>query len=232
MAQSSRRVVSLISAAFLALCAFAFSNPAYSQNSGNEPIPSGQTYDQDEILQAGHQFFGSVSGGLASVVEKAFSSYGEPNGYVLGEEGSGALIAGARYGEGNLYTRNAGTHKLFWQGPSVGWDFGADGARVMMLVYNLPTVNSLYTRFAGVNGSAYLVGGVGMTVLLNNEIVLVPVRAGVGARLGLNMGYLKFTDKRPGTRSDRTGKAAVATWRRRRVAFVPRRTLGGRATVV
>lgn len=126
---------------------------------------------------------------------KAFSSYGEPNGYVLGEEGSGALIAGARYGEGNLYTRNAGTHKLFWQGPSVGWDFGADGARVMMLVYNLPTVNSLYTRFAGVNGSAYLVGGVGMTVLLNNEIVLVPVRAGVGARLGLNMGYLKFTDK-------------------------------------
>ncbi len=195
MAQSSRRVVSLISAAFLALCAFAFSNPAYAQNSGNEPIPSGQTYDQDEILQAGHQFFGSVSGGLASVVEKAFSSYGEPNGYVLGEEGSGALIAGARYGEGNLYTRNAGTHKLFWQGPSVGWDFGADGARVMMLVYNLPTVNSLYTRFAGVNGSAYLVGGVGMTVLLNNEIVLVPVRAGVGARLGLNMGYLKFTDK-------------------------------------
>jgi len=195
MAQSSRRVVSLISAAFLALCAFAISNPAYSQNSGNEPIPSGQTYDQDEILQAGHQFFGSVSGGLASVVEKAFSSYGEPNGYVLGEEGSGALIAGARYGEGNLYTRNAGTHKLFWQGPSVGWDFGADGARVMMLVYNLPTVNSLYTRFAGVNGSAYLVGGVGMTVLLNNEIVLVPVRAGVGARLGLNMGYLKFTDK-------------------------------------
>ncbi|MEE4014423.1 DUF1134 domain-containing protein [Roseibium sp. FZY0029] len=195
MAQSSRRVVSLISAAFLALCAFAFSNPALSQTSGNEPIASGQTYDQDEILQAGHQFFGSVSGGLASVVEKAFSSYGEPNGYVLGEEGSGALIAGARYGEGNLYTRNAGTHKLFWQGPSVGWDFGADGARVMMLVYNLPTVNSIYTRFAGVNGSAYLVGGVGMTVLLNNEIVLVPVRAGVGARLGLNMGYLKFTDK-------------------------------------
>ena len=195
MAQSSRRVVSLISAACLALCAFAFSNPAFSQTSGNEPIATGQTYDQDEILQAGHQFFGSVSGGLASVVEKAFSSYGEPNGYVLGEEGSGALIAGARYGEGNLYTRNAGTHKLFWQGPSVGWDFGADGARVMMLVYNLPTVNSLYTRFAGVNGSAYLVGGVGMTVLLNNEIVLVPVRAGVGARLGLNMGYLKFTEK-------------------------------------
>ncbi|MGX1495193.1 DUF1134 domain-containing protein [Roseibium aggregatum] len=195
MSQSSRRVVSLISAAFLALCAFAFSNPAFSQTSGNEPIATGQTYDQDEILQAGHQFFGSVSGGLASVVEKAFSSYGEPNGYVLGEEGSGALIAGARYGEGNLYTRNAGTHKLFWQGPSVGWDFGADGARVMMLVYNLPTVNSIYTRFAGVNGSAYLVGGVGMTVLLNNEIVLVPVRAGVGARLGLNMGYLKFTEK-------------------------------------
>lgn len=190
----SWRVGSLLSAALLALCVMTAAGAARAQ-SGNEPIPPGETYGEDEILKTGHQFFGSVTGGLASVVEKAFSSYGEPNGYILGEEGSGAFVAGARYGEGHLYTRNAGSHKVFWQGPSVGWDFGADGARVMMLVYGLPTVNSIYDRFAGVNGSAYLVGGVGMTVLLKNEVVLVPVRAGVGARLGINMGYLKITDK-------------------------------------
>ncbi|WP_299816301.1 DUF1134 domain-containing protein [uncultured Roseibium sp.] len=195
MAQGSLRVASLISAVLLCLVFQTGLQPAYAQTSGNEPIPPDQTYGEDEIMKTGHQFFGSVSGGLASVVEKAFSSYGEPNGYILGEEGSGAFVAGARYGEGHLYTRNAGTHKVFWQGPSVGWDFGADGARVMMLVYNLPSVNSVFARFAGVNGSAYLVGGVGMTVLLRDEIVLVPVRAGVGARLGVNMGYLKFTEQ-------------------------------------
>ncbi|WP_422378221.1 DUF1134 domain-containing protein [Roseibium sp.] len=195
MALGSWRAASWISAAYLVLFLLIPFSPTQAQTSGNEPIPPNATYGEDEIVKTGHQFFGSVSGGLASVVEKAFSRYGEPNGYILGEEGSGALIAGARYGEGHLYTRNAGNHKVFWQGPSVGWDFGADGARVMMLVYNLPTVNSIYDRFAGVNGSAYLVGGVGMTVLLKNEVVLVPVRAGVGARLGINMGYLKITDK-------------------------------------
>jgi hypothetical protein len=195
MAQRTWRVASLIHAAFFCFFLIAASSPSSAQSSGSEPIPSGDTYGEDEIVKTGHQFFGSVSGGLASVVERAFSRYGEPNGYILGEEGSGAFVAGARYGEGHLYTRNAGNHKIFWQGPSVGWDFGADGARVMMLIYNLPSVDSIHSRFAGVNGSAYLVGGVGMTVLLQNEIVLVPVKAGVGARLGLNLGYLKFTEK-------------------------------------
>lgn len=160
-----------------------------------QSTPPGGTYSQDQIVNEGHKFFGSISGGLASVVEKAFADYGEPNGYILGEEGSGAIVAGLRYGEGQLYTRNAGNHKVFWQGPSVGWDFGGNGSRVMMLIYNLPTVGSIYNRFVGVNGSAYLVGGVGMTVLSNHDIFVVPVRAGVGARLGLNVGYLKFTDK-------------------------------------
>ncbi|WP_417686971.1 DUF1134 domain-containing protein [Roseibium sp.] len=170
-----------------------FANDAANADQGSTLPP--QTYQEDEIVKAGHQFFGSVSGGLASVVERAFSQYGEPNGYILGEEGSGAFVAGARYGEGHLYTRNAGTHKIFWQGPSVGWDFGGDGARVMMLIYNLPSLEAMYNRFLGVNGSAYLVGGVGMTVLKNYDVVVVPVRSGVGARLGVNMGYLKFTDK-------------------------------------
>ncbi|WP_430511166.1 DUF1134 domain-containing protein [Pannonibacter phragmitetus] len=157
--------------------------------------PPGGSYNQQEILDAGHRFFGEISGGLASVIEKAVGQYGEPNGYILGEEGSGAIVAGARYGEGDLYTRNAGTHKIFWQGPSIGWDFGGDGARVMMLIYNLPVVEEIYHRYVGVNGSAYLVGGFGMTVLAYNNIYVVPVRAGVGARLGVNMGYLKFTQR-------------------------------------
>jgi hypothetical protein len=154
-----------------------------------------EQYSQGELVDTGHRFFGQLSGGLASVVERAVSEYGQPNGYILGEEGSGALLAGARYGEGQLYTRNAGTHKVFWQGPSFGWDIGGDGARVMMLVYNLPDTSAIYRRYVGVNGSAYLIGGFGMTVLSNHDIYVVPVRAGVGARLGVNIGYLKFTDQ-------------------------------------
>jgi hypothetical protein len=151
------------------------------------------TFTFDEIVQTGHQFFGSVSEGLASVVERAFSRYGLPNGYILGQEASGAFIAGLRYGEGVLYTRNAGQYGIYWQGPSLGADFGADGSRTMMLVYNLPSVPAIFDRFGGVNGSAYLVGGVGMTVLTDGDVVLVPIVSGVGARLGINVGYLKFT---------------------------------------
>ena len=154
-----------------------------------------QEYTAQEIVDSGHKFFGATSGGLASVVEKIFSSYGLPNGYVLGEEGSGAFIGGLTYGEGTLYTKNAGDHKVFWQGPSLGWDFGGEGSRVMVLVYNLDDVNNLYNRFGGVAGSAYVVAGVGFNVLKNNQMLLVPIRTGVGARLGINMGYLKLTNK-------------------------------------
>ncbi|BCH15011.1 hypothetical protein MesoLjLa_18620 [Mesorhizobium sp. L-2-11] len=152
-----------------------------------------QEYTAQEIVDSGHKFFGATSGGLATVVEKIFSSYGLPNGYLLGEEGSGALIGGLTYGEGTLYTKNAGDHKVFWQGPSLGWDFGGEGSRVMMLVYNLDDVTSLYNRFGGLAGSAYLVAGVGFNVMKNNNVLLVPIRTGVGARLGVNLGYLKLT---------------------------------------
>jgi hypothetical protein len=154
-----------------------------------------QQYTAQEIVDSGHKFFGETSGGLATVVEKIFASYGLPNGYLLGEEGSGALIGGLTYGEGTLYTNNAGDHKVFWQGPSLGWDFGGEGSRVMMLVYNLDDVNSIYNRFGGVAGSAYVVAGVGFNVLKNNNMLLVPIRTGVGARLGINLGYLKLTEK-------------------------------------
>ncbi|MFJ5489005.1 DUF1134 domain-containing protein [Hansschlegelia beijingensis] len=153
-----------------------------------------RTYSVQEIVDRGNSFFGSTTRGLAGIVEKATSMWGEPNAYILGEEGSGAFIGGLRYGEGKLFTRDgAPDNRVYWQGPSLGLDFGGDGARTMILVYNLRSPNALFSRFAGVNGSAYLVGGFGMTALKDYETVLVPIRTGVGARLGVNVGYLKFT---------------------------------------
>ena len=160
----------------------------------SQPPPTASQYSSNEIIDAGHHFFGSVSHGLAMVVEKAVSKWGLPNGYILGEEASGAFIGGLRYGDGTLYTRNAGDVRVFWEGPSVGFDAGADGARTMMLVYSLPQTGAIFDRFGGINGSAYLVGGFGMTALTANNIVLVPIRSGIGLRLGANIGYLKFTE--------------------------------------
>jgi hypothetical protein len=155
--------------------------------------PPADRYSPNELLNAGHQFFGTVSQGLATVIEKAVSNWGQPNGYVLGQEAGGAIVAGLRYGDGTLYTKNAGDLRVYWQGPSVGFDWGGDGARTMMLVYNLPSTDAVYQRFAGLDGSAYFIGGFGMTALTANNIVVVPIRSGVGLRLGANIGYLKFT---------------------------------------
>ena len=159
---------------------------------GTAQAQQATAYTQNELLNAGHSFFGATSSGLASLLERAVSAYGLPNGYVLGEEASGALVGGLRYGEGYLYTKSAGDHKVYWQGPSLGWDFGGDGNRTMMLVYNLTNTDKLYRRYIGVSGSAYLVGGLGMTVMKHGDTLLVPVRTGVGARLGVNVGYLKM----------------------------------------
>ena len=147
----------------------------------------------DEVIESGHHFFGAVARGLAEAVQEAGRRWGLPNGYILGQEASAAFVGGLRYGEGKMYTRNAGDEKIFWQGPSVGFDAGADGDRTMMLVYNLPAVNAIFRRFGGIDGSAYFVGGFGFTALSAGEVVVVPIRSGVGARLGLNLGYLKFT---------------------------------------
>jgi hypothetical protein len=158
------------------------------------PPPTANQYSSNEIIDAGHHFFGSVSHSFAMVVEKAVSQWGLPNGYILGEEASGAFIGGLRYGDGTLYTRNAGDVRVFWEGPSLGFDAGADGARTMMLVYSLPQTGAIFDRFGGATGSAYLVGGFGMTALYSNHIVIVPIRSGIGLRLGANLGWLKFTD--------------------------------------
>jgi hypothetical protein len=160
------------------------------------PPPSQQqpAFTPGELVNAGHRFFGTVSRGLATVIENAVSKWGLPNGYVLGEEAGGAFFGGLRYGEGMLYTKNAGDLKVFWQGPTLGWDFGGEGARTMMLIYGLPATQAIHQRFAGISGSAYFVRGFGMIALTANDIVLVvPIRSGVGFRLGANVGYLKFT---------------------------------------
>ena len=152
-----------------------------------------ESFSTNEVVNNGHRFFGSVSRGLAQGIESATRRWGKPNAYILGQEGSGAFIGGLRYGEGKMYTRNAGDRQVYWQGPSLGFDAGADGDRTMMLVYNLPAVDGIYRRFGGINGAAYLVGGFGFTALTADDVVVVPIRSGLGARLGLNLGYLKFT---------------------------------------
>lgn len=177
----------LFAVPMMALLAVMPVSPAQAQQQ------SGEQYSVQEIVDAGHSFFGNTSGALAKVVENAFQKYGLPNGYILGQEGSGAFIAGLTYGEGQLYTKNAGQHPAFWQGPSLGIDYGGQGTRAMMLVYNLPSIDTLYQRYGGVSGSAFVVAGVGMTALRNGNVMIVPIRTGVGARLGVNVGYLKFT---------------------------------------
>ncbi|RYE09800.1 MAG: DUF1134 domain-containing protein [Hyphomicrobiales bacterium] len=172
------------------LCGLALApSPANAQGSVSD------TFSVDEIVDTGGEFFGTVSQGLASLVERAASQFGLPNGYILGEEASGAIFVGGRYGEGTLYTRNQGDYPLFWQGPSIGFDVGGDGSKVMMLVYNLNSTNEIFDRYPGVDGSAYVVGGLGMTVMKSRNVVVVPIRSGVGLRAGLNVGYLKFTNE-------------------------------------
>jgi hypothetical protein len=170
-----------------------YPGPYAAQGPYGYEAPPSRTYSSNEIIDAGHRFFGTVTKGLASVVEYAFQQQGRPNGYILGQDAGGAFIAGLRYGEGVLYTKDAGTHRVYWQGPSIGYDVGGDGSKVMVLVYNLRDPADIYQRFGGVDGSAYIVGGVGLTFLKNGDVVTAPIRTGVGLRLGANVGYLKYT---------------------------------------
>jgi hypothetical protein len=169
--------------------------PQLPSDASAAPAPHASRYSSDEIIDAGHHFFGGISKGIALIVEKAANQWGQPNGYILGEEAGGAFIGGLRYGDGMLYTKDAGDLRVFWQGPSIGVDLGADGARTMMLVYNLPRTDAIYQQFNGIAGAAYVVAGLGMTALTSGDehVVVVPIRSGLGLRLGYNVGYLKFT---------------------------------------
>jgi len=152
-------------------------------------------YTIDEIHEITRGFFGTISTSLASVLEYAFATEGRPDGYVLGKEGGGAFLAGVRYGTGTLYMRTGGTQKVYWHGPSIGTDFGAAGSRTMFLIYNLKAPDELMRGFTGVDGSAYFVGGVGITFLKGGPVLMAPIRSGLGFRLGANVGYIRFTPR-------------------------------------
>lgn len=164
--------------------------PTYS--AGNED----KTYSQDEIVRGVSDFMGVTAETAGGVVEKLFAKNGRPTGYIAGEEGSGAFVVGGRYGRGLLYMKDRQPLEVFWQGPSLGWDFGGNASRVFTLVYDLYEPELIFQRFPGVEGSAYVVGGLGVNYQKASGVTLAPIRAGVGLRLGANVGYLAYTRKR------------------------------------
>ncbi len=154
------------------------------------------TYDQDSVLQAAIEFFGQTTEGLAKVIEKAFRDHGRPVGYIRGEEVAGAITVGLVYGQGDLILKNGATAKVYWQGPSIGFDLGLNASKVFVLVYNLKRPEDIYQRFPGVDGSLYWAAGVGMNYQQRQDIVLAPIRLGVGWRAGASVGYMHYTRER------------------------------------
>jgi hypothetical protein len=158
--------------------------------------PKAETYSRDEIVNSVSDFLGVTAEAAGGAVERVFKNNGRPTAYIAGEEGSGAIVAGARYGRGMLYMKGREATEVFWRGPSVGWDFGGNASRVFTLCYMLDDPRDIFQRFPGVEGSAYFIGGLGVNYQRTDEIVLAPIRAGVGFRLGANIGYLAYSRKR------------------------------------
>jgi hypothetical protein len=154
------------------------------------------TYDQDSILKDAAEFFGQSTEGLAKVVEKVFREHGRPNGTIKGQEASGAITVGLRYGDGTLRMKGGASRKVFWSGPSVGFDLGGNASKVFVLVYHLPGSEKLFQRFPSVDGSLYYVGGVGVNYQQRDNIILAPIRLGVGLRAGASIGYMHYTRKK------------------------------------
>lgn len=150
-------------------------------------------FEIGEITAAADGAFGEATEGVAMVIEKIFADLGKPNAYIVGREGSGALVVGLRYGRGKLFSKVEGEREVFWTGPSIGPDVGGDASRTFTLVYNLHDTDELFQRFPAVEGKAYLIGGVSANYHQRGDIVLVPIRLGAGWRLGANVGYLKYT---------------------------------------
>jgi hypothetical protein len=158
---------------------------------------SNDTYSEPEIVGAASRFFGAGAEGLAAVVRHVFEENGRPNGYIQGEEGSGAIGVGLRYGDGQMRLKGrSGTTRVYWQGPSIGFDTGGNAAKVFTLIYNMSNPDQIFMRYPGVDGSAYFVGGVGANYQRRDGITLAPIRFGVGLRLGANVGYLAYSRRR------------------------------------
>lgn len=163
----------------------------------SQPLqPDDDGYTIDEIVGASTGLFGKVSAGLGSVVEHAFRKSGRPAGYIIGTEGGGAFLAGLRYGSGTLYLRTGGTMPIHWHGPSFGADIGAQGSKVMFLVYRMRDPDQLSASFTSIEGSAFLAGGLGFNLMSNGDVQMAPIRSGIGLRLGASVGYIRFT-RRP-----------------------------------
>jgi hypothetical protein len=161
--------------------------------------PAANGYTVEEIREAGKGVFGTLTSEFAILVNHSFKKYGQPNAYIIGDEGGGAFLAGLRYGDGKLYSRlngiDSGPTSIYWQGPPFGADLGATGSRAIFLVYNLDDLATLYQRFPGIDGSAYVAGGLGLTVYKTGNTLIVPIRTGLGLRLGASLAYLKFTER-------------------------------------
>jgi hypothetical protein len=171
----------------LLLLALAMPLPASAQENTTDK------YTEDEVLEASKQFFGNTSKDLATIIEKIFKDQGEPNAYITGEEAAGAIAVGVRYGNGWLHRKAGGTRRLFWQGPSLGFDLGGNASKVFTLVYNLGGANDIFQRFPGIEGTVYVVGGFGVNYQQRGNVILAPIRTGVGLRAGANIGYLHYT---------------------------------------
>ncbi len=156
----------------------------------------GSSFDSKEVASAMSDYFGVTAEATGSAVERIFRDLGKPVGYIYGEEGSAAIGIGLRYGKGVLQMADGRQSKVYWQGPSIGWDIGGNGSKVFTLVYKLTDPEQIYQRFPGVDGSAYMVAGMGVNYQRSNTITLAPVRTGVGVRLGVNVGYLAYSRKR------------------------------------
>ncbi len=177
-------------------------NAAFAADPAALPTPdpkpnykSTQTYEAGELVNTLSDYMGVTAESAGAVIERAFKENGQPTGYIAGEEGSGAIGFGLRYGRGLLYMKGREPQPVAWQGPSIGWDLGGNASRVFTLVYNLQYPDMIYRRFPGVDGSAYLVGGMGVNYQRADDITLAPIRAGVGLRLGANVGYLSYSRK-------------------------------------
>lgn len=159
------------------------------------PANGAATYRQDDLIGAAEGVFGKGAKGLADVIKDLLKKQGEPNGYIVGREGGGAVVVGLRYGSGTLYHKVEGQQPVYWTGPSIGLDLGANAANTFVLVYNLYNTDDLFHRYGAAEGQAYLVGGFHVSYLRRKDVVLIPVRAGAGLRLGLNAGYMKLSRK-------------------------------------
>ena len=172
------------------------STPAFADDDKAKKSDADSTYDQDTVLKDAEAFFGKGAEGLGKVIEKAFKEHGRPNGYIKGEEAAGAITIGLRYGDGTLVLKNASNRHVWWTGPSIGFDFGGNAAKVFVLVYHLPRPGSIFQRFPAVDGSFYYVGGAGINYQQRGDIILAPIRLGVGLRAGASIGYVHYTPKK------------------------------------